>query len=660
MAYTVSDGTTTLDVLDLDILESTNNLDQCAFMTTSKYSDNTALVVYDGATPIFYGYQKKAENRDDYDVMYNITLMEKAVEMQYVILRDSGNPAFTKTDTADNLIAFAVAAVNTAYGYSGGDAWTIDSGSSSSTSLTIGCYYTNAMAFIRKVVVDNLGYKLWFDSSTKKVYFGEYFVDRTATPIDYIKKKEIRDSNQRGCTKVTVIGSDSSVYGSSGSGNIERIFEYPSATTSTECGNLAARILSDVSVTNVQWEVVLGEGVTANVGDYIDLDGSDYIVNQKETTLDEVTITVGSTETSILETLGTSITEITGETVTGSDASWSGGNTNVAANAASYTNFTFDIKDINMVSNAFLDCTIGSFIKSADVSANTNYLSAVTPLLGSVVHTANENISSGSSNYYPYNGSVRYVSKTGMTDGFQYGLLNFTATVIYQYDSTSQYIRLYPQYSFNGSTWNNITDGGTTYYIDIYLPRRKTRSYGSTSVLTGASLYESRDSGNRYVASTSGGSPTTVEYGIVNDVSLSTSSTSVDGVTDDSVYVPISFTCLLPGTSGYTALYARVLIYNYTDSTVTVMNSAGLLQVVQRHTHPVVTTYDKSTTGTPPSTVTINVNSNGDNTLTPGTPIDITSWLVTGKNTIAIKTPASAGNQCSVNPTITYQTLGRS
>lgn len=594
VSYTVTNGTTPADVLDMEVSESTNEIDECQILTYGKYSDNSTLVVSD-STPstIFTGYQTGVEQNDKYNVTYKTIIREKAIEMQYVILTGTtGQVSFVKSDTADDLIAWAISQVNAAYGYTGGDAWSVSySGSGASTSLTIGCYYTNALSFLKKVIIDNLGYKLWFDSVNKIVYFGEYNVDRTATPIAYIDKQEIRDSTRRGCNRVIVIGKNASITGDAGSGNLIRVFEYPSAATSAECDTLAAKILSDVQYTNVQYTVTLEDTAVCDVADYINLDGTNYIVIKKVTTFDKTIITTGALTTSILDTLGSSITEVSGETVSGSDASWSGGNTNVAANGASYTEYVFDVKDINMISNAKLDATIGSFIKSADVSANTGILSDISMV--SVSGRAGDYATLVDDFYIP---NTSGVTSGVMTNGFQFGLCSFCVNIATEY-ATTLYFDL--ERNYNGGGWSSI---------------------GVFSVTTPDTSYQQIDLSFLFSGSTNAES-----------------------------------------SGGARTLY-RLYVYPYTGQVKSFDNYVAISRC-PRHAHTVATTYNKTAgSNTPATSLYIKVNSSADIAFTPGTtpPLDIQSYLITGKNKIYVKTPAAADNQCSVNPSITYQTLGKS
>lgn len=449
--YTITDGTTQHLVLDMEISESTNELDECAVLVDGKYADNAPLVISDNLNnPIFYGLQKITEQDDKSFVNYKLSVMEKAVEMQYIILTSGSDTTFNKNDTATNLINFAIAQVNTVYG----ETWTLDTTyfTDDGTKYTIGCYYTNAMAFIRKVVVDNLGLKLWFDSATKKVYLGQHFVDRTATPIKYLIKTESRDSNKRGCTKVIIVGKNSSITGSSGSGNLTRVFEYLSASTVNECNNLAEILLTDLQNTNVTYELTLTTDIVCNVGDYINIDGINQVVTKKVTTFDQIKIsTEGLITTSVIDILGDSLTEISGETVSGTDAQWNGGTQNVAGDGSTLTSFKFECKDYQQISNFVLKFGIGAFQISTGVAATTEYLSVPSLLTNSSSVTGSSLFPDG----YTYLPSTSGVEITGMTNGYQFAMMKFLGTL--ESLAYGDGIYIVPQYSINGgSNWINL------------------------------------------------------------------------------------------------------------------------------------------------------------------------------------------------------------
>lgn len=586
MSFTVTDGTTVNDVLDYEMIESVNELDTCAILSTGKYTDNVALTVLDGSTTLFAGFQKNAETNENNSTLFDLTIREKAAEMQYVILESSGATAFNKTDTVTNLVDWVCTQVNTAYGYTGSDAWSRDSSCTDATSLTIGCYYTNALSFLKKVVIENRGLKLWFDSSTKKVSFGTYRTDRSASNISYIRKKELRDSNKRGCTKVTVVGKDKTIYYTAGTGNVHRVFSYTEATTATECQNVATQLLAELGSANVQYEIEILTTTACDPGDKIKIDGTIAYVVKVKNNIEKATVTTGTSTESLLDSLGSRITEISGETVSGSDASWNSGAQNVAANAASATQFILNIEDKDLISNFNLDATIGSFVKAASVSTETDRLSDV-----STVNSTTYSTDSTGFNTTTYLPSTSGLSVSGISNGTQFAVCQVTGTL--RTASAGYAIQVVCQYSTNRSSWYSA--GNQAYF---------------------------------YLNSTS-------------------------------VYYPFSFTSVIPGTTGST-LYVR---WGFAPDTATFSlqyQTDMSVQCVSRHYHSLTTTYDKTTTGTPPTTLQVSINGGTYFTLTPGTPLDKTSSLIDGKNTFDVKTPASAGNQCSATLSATYKTLGKS
>jgi len=185
---------------------------------------------------------------------------------------------------------------------------------------------------------------------------------------------------------------------------------------------------------------------------------------------------------------------------------------------------------------------------------------------------------------------------TSITNGFQFALFTFTAD-FYQVHSTGLEIAI--EYSYDNSTWRNAAALFTGYLGN------NTAAYNSI--------------------------------------------------------VPFSLSGLISGSTG-SSLYFRASIYVDDANYLRVWSQASLcVQIVPRHTHAITTVYNKVTpANSPPSTILVKLNSGGTYTsVTPGTPqaLSVFGTLATGKNTIYVKTPSGATNMCSVNPTITYQSL---
>jgi hypothetical protein len=600
MGYTIVYGATTLPLLDWNITYKTNELDVAVVDVITPITTTSIVIIYQDTTPIFYGYVKACESMDS-GTHYKITIQEKACEMLNVIMNNGSSYTYAiPISTVSTVITGVLTQVNTAFGYSGGNAWTLATTDTTATPL-MGMYYTNALSVINKLTIEQLKYVLWFDSSAKTVNFGTYRTDRSATNIAYISSDYDKDTYKRGVTKVIVIGKDGSIIGTAGTGNNARCFSYPSSSSSAECAKLATNLLADFSVERNRINITTNAGSGVYAGDKIKFNNVVYTVFDVTRNISQDVIGVGYTQTTLLQQLGADITEISGETVSGTDAQWNGGTQNVGTTSAI---FNVDIKDVNMISSFVLKTNIGAYRKTVTTPSSTNYLSDVTPLLTTILNTTTDNISAGESNYYPYDGTNRYLLGNGWSNGYQNALFTITLDMISGSATNDQYVIIRPQYSLNGSTWYTISDGSVNYEQKVMFS-----TYGSTR---------------------------------------------------NHAHTTISM--LIPGSSTSSSLYTRCLITSYSDATVSIAAHTAMLQVVQRHLHSVpVQTDDTGDVGSAPYNVilrSVNTSSLGGS-MTDGATYDITSYLINGKNTILYEA-TSVANKGSITPTATYQTLGKS
>lgn len=588
VAYTVTDGTNTYPLAELEISYTGTDLDEAQFSISGTFALDTAITIYADTTAQFVGYVKEMEQIEE--GYYKFTAYEKAVELKTMPYLSSTLDIFTKSSiTIYNL-------ANNILTSSPDSGWDLASGLSDSTVVTVNFYMVNRLQALNKILREMRGYYVIFDSSAKTVKFLSSTginTDRTGTDIIYNTKTINSSSMLRGITQVVVIGKDSSIRGTAGSSTSSRAYyQVDDITTTDEANKIAESILADVGVLYATYKITVDpDQIQYDIRDKVTVDGSDYWITSLVQGIDDIELIVDDGRTSVIDSLGSRIHLIEGNFPSGSDASWSGGNTNVAANAAAYTEYKLEIQDITLISGAKFKATIGSFIKSADVSTATDNLSASSP--STTFGTAGSTSTPTMPIYIP---SESGFSNGIMNTGYQFGLCNLCMDVT---SDTSGNVICYVEYKYgNSSTWNTST---------------------STSVYV-------RTAGTWYT------------------VGLSWIFSGVD-----------------TAETGSTEPSWRVRLYQSGALLKTVEPRISISRI-PRHTHPVTTTYDKTTTGTPPTSITFKINSGSDTTFTPGTtdPVDIQSLLITGTNTIYIKTPSGAGNQCSVNPTITYQTLGKS
>lgn len=659
MEYAVTNGVNVYPIMELEIEYTGTELDVCQFTCAGKYVDNTWITIYNpGVAVQFLGYVKEVEELEP-GVIYRHTCYERAVELKTMPLIDGGLDIFSKSsNTISQLAAVAVS----------GSGWTIDPSSTDATVIaSMSFYLVNRLQALNKILREMRGYFVLFNSTTSVVKYLNSTTantDRTATPI--IPRSTLSNSKSmlRGITQVTVIGKETSIRANAGTSTTSRIYyQVDDIGTVGEAQVIADAILADVGVLYGDVIITLSpEEIQYDVRDKVTLTGSatQYYIKKIVQGMDEITLTLDTGKVSTVESLGSRIHLVEGNFPAGTDATWNGDWQNVSGDGSTATEWTFDIKDIAVISDPVnLTFNIDKYRKYVTASTTTDNLSDVTPLLSSISAAPVENISASGLNYYPYNGATRYVTTTGMTSGYQNALFTFSCTAMYNGDLTSQYITLQPQYSWDNSTWYNITSGANAYTITTYLPKRSMVSTAtSTTVINSVSV--SRDATGRYVASSSGGSPTTYEAGIVNDVGYS--SISIPDYTAYPIYVPISFTCFIPGHATNATLYTRVAITNYTNTTVTIINCVGILQAIQRHLHSVpAQTNETADIDTAPAGFYLYiVNSGGSyslGNLANASVTNIKSYLATGVNRLRAVASSTKG---SAKMSATYQTLGKS
>ena len=541
---------------------------------TVAVDDAVRVVESVSGTVIFRGYIKNIDE-DPVTKIKTLTLIETANELKDHIVESGGSRKFVVTSSTVQAIVDTIIT---------GTGWT--RGTTDTTAVaTVAFSNINSLAALNKLLYDMYGYEIWFVTtvSTKTVYWGT--VRTVRGTVTYLKKIQTGDSNNRGITDITVYGSDDSIYGSYSTGTTpkkERLYRNRSCKSSSECTKIATTLVNDFKNPRNRYTIYLNPNVfTYQPCDQITVDSVNYIVRDITYTPIETRIGIGSYELSYSDLNSTSLEEITGSIASLVDAQWSGGVSNLASNAASYTQFEWNILDKDLISNAKIDATVGAFAKSANIAAETEYLSDVDAVTSG--STGTDSATFVTAFYVP---SSSGESMTVMSSGFQHAY--FTLAGLFQSDYIG-WFRARLQVSADGSTWVSLGSG----YINT---DTSIRSW----VLSG----------------------------------------------------------LLSGTTVTNYQYFR--IYVTVENQIKAWNMYGTFYRFPRHKHSVTTTYDRTTTGTPPSTVTVSINSGTSFTLTPGTPVDITSSLIDGKNLIEIKTPSGSGNQCSVRPTVAYQTLAAS
>lgn len=593
VAFTVSDGTTTYPLAEMEIKFTGTELDEAQFVIAGVYALNATVTIYADATVQFIGYVKDIEEVEQ-GALYKYTAYEKAVELKTQPYLSGGLDIFTKTSTTVNALALDMLTSTPDSG------WTISTGSSGYPDTTaiasMNFYLVNRLQGINKILREIRGYFVLFDSSAKTVkYLNATGIntDRSASNLVYTSKRLISSSMLRGITQVTVIGKDSSIRGDYGTSTSSRAYyQVDDIETNDEALKIATAIFGDIGVTYADYEVEVDPTqIQYDVRDKVKVDGSYFWITKVIQGMETIVLTLDDGRTSVIDSFGKRIHVIEGNFPEGSDNSWSGGNSNVGANGAIETTYIFDVKDATVISNAALDVVISQFDKNTDVGITTEYLSA--PAAVSTQGAATDVTTFGKIIYMPDSGGLACGT---YTNGFQMGVCSIDLNILG--DANDQVRAMIQCKHPSDSTWHDLS------YMSLYV----TTSWQHFIL---AFMFSGDD--------------------------------TADGA----------------GTTGF-----RVKLYDADASPINLKMSTSYVgfSTIPRHVHSITTAYNKVTAAnTPAATVFVKLNSGGTYTeVTPGTPVALTTLgtLATGKNTIYIKTPAtSTTNMCSVNPTITYQSL---
>ena len=232
-------------------------------------ASNTLVNILDESGDIiFIGFIKKTADPTDDINRYEIT--ERASEMEDYLTDVAGEHVFDfATLSVDTIINNVLS----------GSGWT--KGSNDATTLSeVSFYYNTVLDMVFRVLVDYRDHFVWFNNSTKTVYFGSSRTDRTASDVSYISKNAEIDSNNRIYDKIIIIGANDSIKAEQGTGGgTIKCYQYPQVKTSYEALQVCIKLFNDMGTSNKGRVTCLLEPTSLyDEGDLVSIDGSNYIV----------------------------------------------------------------------------------------------------------------------------------------------------------------------------------------------------------------------------------------------------------------------------------------------------------------------------------------------------------------------------------------------
>ena len=477
--FTVGDGTNYFALAEMEILFTGSELDTAEFVIAGQIALNASITIYADSVAQFIGYVKDVEEIET--GLFKYTAYEKAVELKTQPYLSGGLDIFTKTSTTVNALALDILTSTPDSG------WTIHTSSSGYPDTTaiasMNFYMVNRLQGINKILREIRGYFVIFDSNAKTVkYLNATGIntDRSTSDMAYATKRLISSSMLRGITQVTVIGKDSSIRGDYGSSTSSRIcYQVDDIETNDEALKIATAIFGDIGVTFADYEVEVEPSQTQyDVRDKVQLDGTDYWIKEIVQRMDGITLTLDDGRTSVVDSLGKRIHVIEGNFPEGADNSWSGGNSNVAANGALETTYIFDVKDAAFISTAELDVAISTFDKNV-AAVTAEYLSAPSKV--------SSNGAPSDESTFVDDFTTTAVTMTNMATGFQDG--QFTLYGMFSAEAITS-VTIYCEISINGGTFTLYGETTGNFNNSLTWQTFTGRIKGSNTAETGTCQYQ--------------------------------------------------------------------------------------------------------------------------------------------------------------------------
>jgi len=354
--WSLTDGTSTWKIIDVNVVKTLDGLNNA----TVTLKDNIALdIVVDilyGSSTVLKGYVKSKTKT--HDGLYKYEIVELAVELENQIVADTdGSYTFIVTDATVNDVVDTILS---------GSGWS--RGSSDTTSLgAVSFSYTRKLPALFKVLKELRGHKVWFDSTTKTVYFGDSRDDEGT--LDYFTLSQETSTRNRNIDKVVVFSNDESVYAEYGSGDVVAIYKYTSAKTEEECSLIAQRIYDELSQPYNRIEVETEINPDIDEGDLVTIDSVSYVVYRVEYNLFTMKVHLNENIHSIFDILGSKIIEMTGTMATGGGYVWvsyDGGWQNV--DSSHPAKYELVIDDMDLVDQALITIKTDTFKAFSNVT----------------------------------------------------------------------------------------------------------------------------------------------------------------------------------------------------------------------------------------------------------------------------------------------------
>ena len=220
-----------------------------------------------------------------------------------------------------------------------------------------------------KFLKNTCGYDIWYNSTTKTIYYGEYRTDRTGTDLAPLYSERITSDVQHNVARIIVYGSTNSIMGTAlKTGAVAPyrtlMYRYADAKDAIECEKIAKQVLNDRQYTLDRYEASF---TIESLFDAMPYEGDKIHIHSPDVGLDDdkgvkdvtfsllkVTLGLGYPAITIFDLLGSKLVEIGGSAETGTELTWDGGWQHVDVDATTGPAvWKIQIDDLDLIGDDF-------------------------------------------------------------------------------------------------------------------------------------------------------------------------------------------------------------------------------------------------------------------------------------------------------------------
>ena len=399
------------EIKEVVITHEVDALDNAQVVTQKRFTVGAYVTLYHYADEILFG-KVTACDRVSLN-QYRVEFVERAVEVRSILMQTAGGSRIVEITNPSHTLRITDYVTTILYG----SEWTDGTGDTAIVdpirSLPLpDMRFSNTyvMTGLEKFIKLTLGYMIWFDYSLKKVYYGDFRLDLSGSPVVATDVNLKQRDTFQAVTEVIILGKSPSIYGRAikvGATPPYKTlqYQYTDYADVAELESIAYQVLSDKeNATLDRYEVEVTTAAylanTYRAGDKVNVvwavDGVNFtgVIKDIKVGMDAALLGVGDKEITVYDLLDEKLVLISGFSEVGSTIAYDGGWQNVGNLATAKWRMTID--DVSALGSFNLHVLLDKWKKFIDVDPQVTGLtganSASTAIAGANTHATGQTV----------------------------------------------------------------------------------------------------------------------------------------------------------------------------------------------------------------------------------------------------------------------------